>query len=344
MTRILICDDSRAFAAGLKRFLEHDGDLRVVARAVGAEQAVAEVQRVRPDLVKMDIEMPGLDGIEATRRILALRPVPIIVISGHTPRGSERAAAALAAGAVDVISKAAVRLETIDSPAAVLLRQRIRRLARPPGQRSGPRAAPGRGGVPTAPAPVAHATVVAIAASTGGPQALLQILSALPGGYGIPVLVVQHMTPGFTGGLASWLDQQVAVPVALAAEGERLGPGVWFAPEGAHLRIDPLMRAALDPGSGAELYRPAADILLRSAAEVAGGGAVGVVLTGMGRDGAAGIAAVRAAGGLTVAQDEASSVVWGMPGAAIEQGAELVLPPAEIGALLGGLVPAARRR
>jgi two-component system chemotaxis response regulator CheB len=145
------------------------------------------------------------------------------------------------------------------------------------------------------------------------------------------------MATGFTAGMASWLDQQVPLPVALAEHEMPLRRGIWFAPDDIHLRLAPSMRTLLDAVTDVGVHRPAADVLLCSAAEATGAGAVGVVLTGMGRDGAEGIAAIRAAGGLTIAQDEESSIVWGMPRAAIERGAELVLAPAGIGGVLTGL-------
>jgi two-component system chemotaxis response regulator CheB len=342
--RILICEDSRTFATGLKRFLERDDRLRVVEIAVTGEDALRAMPKLRPDLVTMDLELPGMDGIEATRRILAQYPVPIVVVSSYTRRGSERAAGALAAGAVDVLAKSLVRLDLPEGPASVALRHRLRRLAR------GGAAIRVRPVLPQTHAPGgsrsvtdggwrrrARSSVVAIGASTGGPQALREVLSPLPVGYGLPVLVVQHMSAGFTPGLARWLDQQLPVPVAMAREGEPLRPGVWFAPEGAHLVLGDSLRMTLDSNGEPSVHRPSADSLLSSVARAAGSGAVGVILTGMGRDGSAGIAAVRGAGGLTIAQDEASSVVWGMPRAAAEAGAELVLPLSEIGSALVAL-------
>jgi two-component system chemotaxis response regulator CheB len=341
IARILVCEDSRAFAAGLKLFLERDDDLRVVGVAATGEEALSAVPRLRPDLVTMDIELPGMTGIEATRRIVARHDVPILVVSSHTPRGSERAAAALAAGAVDVVAKSYVRLDDPMSAAAVALRRRIKRLARVRTRRIGGLAAPAAAAPRHVPGRNLHrrASVVAIGASTGGPQALLQVLSMLPADYRLPVLVVQHMSAGFTVGLARWLHQQVSLPVAIAEDGSPLRPGVWFAPEDVHLVLDKSMRMALDGNTDVGVHRPSVDVMLDAVARTAAGGAVGVVLTGMGRDGAAGIAAVRSAGGLTIAQDESTSVVWGMPRAAAESGAELVLPLPEIGSTLAALAP-----
>jgi two-component system, chemotaxis family, protein-glutamate methylesterase/glutaminase len=185
-------------------------------------------------------------------------------------------------------------------------------------------------------APV-YSRVIGICASTGGPQALASVLGSLPGGYSIPILVVQHMTPGFLAGLVSWLDRETALPVRLARDGERLQPGVWFAPDGAHLRLERTRRLALDADTSAGNHRPSGDVLLCSLARVAGAGAVAVVLTGMGRDGAEGVAAVAAAGGRTIAQDERSSIVYGMPRVAVERGARTVLELEAIGAALVAL-------
>lgn len=345
LARILICEDSPTFAAGLKLFLERDEGIRVVATVSSGEQAVGAVHSMRPDLVTMDLELPGMDGLEATRRILARHRVPILVISSHTPRGSERVAAALAAGAVDVLAKSYLRLDAPSTPAAAAIRLRVKRLARLRFQGNG--AAPTE--APAGPPPERYvlrprrSSVVAIGASTGGPQALLTLLSMLPGDFGLPLLVVQHMSAGFTPGLVRWLDQQVPLPVSMAHDDLSLRRGVWFAPEDSHLVLDASMRLRLDTSTEAGVHRPAVNVLLDAVARAAGSGAVGVVLTGMGRDGAEGISAIRSAGGLTIAQDESTSVVWGMPRAAAERGAELVLPLERIGSTLAAL-PATGRR
>jgi two-component system chemotaxis response regulator CheB len=179
--------------------------------------------------------------------------------------------------------------------------------------------------------------VVGICASTGGPRALTDLIGRLPADYRIPILVVQHMTPGFLSELVAWLDRKLALPVGLAEDGQQLAPGVWFAPDGAHLRLEATRRLRLDTDTIAGNHRPSGDVLLSSLARVAGAQAVAVVLTGMGRDGAAGLAAVTAAGGRTFAQDEQSSGVYGMPRAAVECGAKTVLAPAAIGDELAAL-------
>jgi two-component system chemotaxis response regulator CheB len=186
--------------------------------------------------------------------------------------------------------------------------------------------------------------VIGICASTGGPRALADVLGQLPADYGIPILVVQHMTPGFTTGLVAWLDRELAMPVCLACDGQVLAPGVWFAPDGAHLKLEATRRLGLDNDTTAGHHRPSGDVLLWSLARVAGARAVAVVLTGMGRDGAEGLAAVAAAGGRTIAQDEQSSGVYGMPRVAAERGAKTVLAPAAIGEELAALERMGTRR
>jgi two-component system chemotaxis response regulator CheB len=195
---------------------------------------------------------------------------------------------------------------------------------------------------PGSPSASPRGEVIGICASAGGPGALADVMRRLPAGYRIPILVVQHMTPGFTSGLVAWLDTQLALPVGLARDGQELAPGVWFAPDGAHLKLEPTRRLALDADTIAGNHRPSGDILLASLARVAGAKAVAVVLTGMGRDGAEGLAAVAAAGGRTIAQDEQSSGVYGMPRVAMERGAKTVLAPAAIGDELAALDRAGR--
>jgi two-component system chemotaxis response regulator CheB len=179
--------------------------------------------------------------------------------------------------------------------------------------------------------------VIAVAASTGGPPALDTVLTALPARFGVPILVVQHISTGFLDGLIRWLDDRTALPVRRARDGARVEPGVWFAPEDAHLVLDDEMHTRFDTQSVAGYHRPAADVLLSSVARAAGRHAVSVVLTGMGSDGAEGTAAIRGAGGLAIAQDQASAVIYGMPRAAAEAGAQLVLPLDAVGPTLSSL-------
>lgn len=337
--RIVICEDSRTYSRALALFLERDEDLRVVGVCASAEELLSELPRLHADLVTMDLELPGLDGVSTIRRIVRARPQRIVVVSAHVGRGSERAAEALAAGALDAIHKGEMRLDEADGFAAVAVRRRVKRLARTRVRLGRPDgASPRRGGTASVHGHTARA--IGIAASTGGPAALGGVLSALPADFPLPVLVVQHMAPGFTEGLARWLDGAVSPPVRVADVGQGATAGVWLAPDHAHLTLDAPFSIALDSTTVVGRHRPSGDVLLESLAQAIGVDAVAVVLTGMGRDGARGLAAVRAVGGLTIAQDAESAVVDGMPAAARERGAELALPPAEIGSVLSSLARA----
>jgi two-component system chemotaxis response regulator CheB len=341
--RVLICEDSRAYATALSRFLEHDPEIEVVGVASTGEEAIAEVERLGPDLLTLDMQLPGMDGFEVVKRLMESHPMPVVVISSKVARGSERAAATLAAGALEILSKEQLRLDQPDDVWAQAMRSRLRRLSSMRVGRS--RRARER---PRPPAAVAsglrgrRAAAIGIGASTGGPPVLEAILEELPADFAIPVLVVQHMTPGFIDGYVRWLDKKLALPVQLAADGERATAGIWFAPDGNHLLLTESVRFALaDQPDGP--HRPSVDALLSSLARSCGEDAVGVVLTGMGRDGAAGAAEIRRAGGLVIAQDEASSVVYGMPRAVAEGGADLVAEPASLAQALADLRPARGR-
>jgi two-component system chemotaxis response regulator CheB len=333
--RVLICDDSKTYAAGLSRLLARDPEIEVVGICPTAEATLARLAQLerKPHLVTMDMELPGMSGAEAIELIMSSHPVPILVLAGGVERGSVQALASLGAGALEVLRKDTLDFRDPGGTDARAFRRRVKLLSRVPVLHH-PRGALGRdrhtaGGMGTP----RSASVIGICASVGGPPALASVLSALPAGFAIPILVVQHITRGFTEGFAHWLGDQVALPVRLATPGLP-GPGIWVAPEGAHLTFGVTGRLALDDQLSGERHQPSADVLLRSIAAGARAGGVAVVLTGMGRDGAIGLGEVRRAGGLTIAQDEASSAVFGMPKAAAEQGAELVLPPAMIGSRL----------
>jgi two-component system, chemotaxis family, protein-glutamate methylesterase/glutaminase len=332
--RALICEDSGVYAAALRRLLEYDGDISVAAVCTSAEEAIAALPAVRPDLVTMDIELPGMDGLAAVEEIMSSAPLPILVLSAQVGHGTDRAAAALAAGAVDALAKDDLDLRDPAGPGATALRHRVKLLSRAQVIRH-PRARL-RGGH-AGQVPVRPAAAIGMCSSTGGPQILARLLEALPADYQIPILVVQHIAPGFTDGLARWLDRSVAVTVRIAEEGTLAGPGAWIAPEGAHLVLSATGQMHLDRHTVRGRHRPSGDVLLDSIAAAAGRAGVAIVLSGMGDDGAAGAAAVRRGGGLAIAQDEMTSAVFGMPKAAIDQGVDIVMPPDEIAACLLGL-------
>jgi len=331
---VLVCEDSRTYATALRRVLEYDGDIAVTAVCASAREAIAALPRLRPDLLTMDLELPGMAGLRAVEEIMSSRPMPILVLSAHVGGRSDKAAAALAAGALDAVAKDDLDLRDPGGAAGAAFRRRVKVLGRAHVIRH-PRAAlkaePGAGGF-------AHpSSVIGVCASSGGPQILLRLLEVLPADYPIPFLIVQHIGAGFTEGLARWLDQSVRLPVMVAADRARAGPGVWIAPEGAHLKLTAAGQLALDRRSIAGPHRPSGDVLLESIAAAAGKAGVAIVLSGMGADGAAGAAAVRRCGGLAIAQDEESSAVYGMPRAAVSLGVEVILSPSQIAARLLGL-------
>ena len=330
--RVLICEDSRTYAAALQRVIEHDLTLDVVSVSRSGEEAIAAVSRLLPDIVTMDIELPGMSGLEAVERIMSVAPVPILVLSGHVGPNSQSSAAALAAGALDAMPKQSIDLLNPGGREADAFRKRLKmmsgtRVIRHPRGRGKP--AERKVELGSRPA-----RAIGIASSMGGPHALRELLAELPGSFPLPILIAQHITTGFADGLARWLDTSVAVTVQLAKGGEAATAGVWLAPDDAHLQLTPDGTLSLRAPSSSDRNVPSGDVLLKSLAKSLGRDAVSVVLTGMGRDGAEGSAAVRAAGGLTIAQDEATSVIYGMPRAAAERGVDLVLPLTEIAAEL----------
>jgi two-component system chemotaxis response regulator CheB len=337
-TRVLVCEDSPSYTRSLARFLAYDGDLNVIGACASGEEAIEAVDRLSPDLVTMDLELPGMDGLEAIEEIMRRHPLPIVVLSAHASRGSERAAAALAAGAVDALHKNQMRLADSDAPAAVVLRRRLRRLARSNVQRHR-REGESRRTYPRRGLGCRPASVVGICASTGGPSALATVLSSLPGDFPLPVLVVQHMSRGFIDALVGWLGEHVPLPITVVRRDTPLARGVWFAPDDAHLMLRSPGVLSVFRDAAPEARYPSADVMLESIAATAGEEAVGVVLTGMGRDGGRGVAAIARTGGRAIAQDEETSVVFGMPRTAIERGAELVLPLPAIASALRELTP-----
>jgi two-component system chemotaxis response regulator CheB len=350
--RIVIGSSSHAFGRGLADSLERDGDLTVVGIFNNTAQIVQAAERVRPDMIALELDLPGDGGVKATQRIMVEHPTRIVVIVAHDQRRSPLADAALAAGAVGVVPRSAVALDTPDSATGDALRRRFRRLAaarlgdaQPPAPAPAQSQSPGRLGVlgngrvaaPKAQRLVRRAEIIGICASTGGPGALARVLRHLPADFELPVLVVQHMGGGFIDGLARWLDGELPLPVRVASAHEPLAPGIRIAPDGAHLILGAGRRLELDTTTVAGSHRPSGDVLLSSLARVVGGAAVAVVLTGMGRDGAAGLADVGNVGGRTIAQDEASSAIYGMPRAAAELGAQTIVPLDAIGPLLAAL-------
>lgn len=340
--RVVVVEDSAVQRAHLVSLLEAEGRIEVVEQATDVGGAVEAVGRHAPDVVTMDLEIPGgpperSGGLVALERIMAEHPVPVLALSAHAAPGGTLAIEALDAGAVDVFPKPG---RWTDDDAAAL-RRRIGVLSRVAVVRRSPRraspAVPAVAPVPT----TGRGPVVGLVASTGGPSALRDVVRGLRG-LPAPILVVQHIHPDFTGSFARWLQDATGVPAQLAERGTRPRAGtVHVAPPGLHLRLGAGGR--LDPGAEPRVRSvPSGDELLRSLAAHAGADAIGVVLTGMGDDGADGLLAIRRRGGATIAQDEATSVVDGMPRVARERGAaEQVLPLGDIAAAVAAQV---RRR
>lgn len=329
--RVLVVDDSPIVREILTSILDRQEEFEVVGFAESGSEAARKAAALKPDVISMDLLMPETDGFEGIARIMAETPTPILVLTSE--RGEVAAFRALSLGALDLLEKPPADMDLASY--GLQLRRRLRLLASVPVIRHM------RGLKQPRPAPVATRRVelVAIAASLGGPRALTALFKSLPPDFGVPIAVVQHMAEGFTEGLTRWIRQETGRDVREAQEGEPLEPGmIRFAPAGKHLLLE-RGRARLEDGPPIHGFRPSATPLFRSAAKSYGPRACGVMLTGMGDDGADGLLELRQAGGTTIAQDEASCVVFGMPRAAIQVGAvETVLPLDRIGAALAEVV------
>lgn len=335
--RVLIVDDSVVVRRVLKRLLESDPGIHVIGMAADGGEAVELTAQLRPDLVTMDLMMPGMDGLEATARIMAYHPTPVLFFSSYFDHdGMHSRVDALAAGALDVIEKPTlVPDDQWDAQASTLVRK-VKALAQVPvvAHIRGSHVRARR--VPRVGRRAAGATqpvdVIAIGVSSGGPRVLDEILSGLPQAFALPVLIVQHMAEGFMPGLIEWLQQRCPLPITVAADDEMILPGrVLFAPDSAHLVAQRTGRVRLSRTLPVNGHRPSVDVTFASVATVYGAAAAGIVLTGMGSDGASGLLALRHAGAVTMVQSEESCVVFGMPRAAIELGAaQRVLSPAQI--------------
>jgi two-component system chemotaxis response regulator CheB len=328
MIRVLIAEDSATSRELLRAALALDPELEVVGEAVDGQEAVALVQRLRPHVVTMDVRMPGLDGFAATQRIMAEAPTPVVIVTSHDVRDLEFSLQALRAGALTALPKPPAPTAARFEAEARALCAAIKAMAEVDVVRQFPPLVGGSRSLPER-SPRFIPDVLAIAASTGGPRALEQLLSRLPATLPIPVLVVQHIAPGFVEGLAAWLARSSMLRVKVAAPAEKLLAGtVYLAPEDRHLLVDrerSVVLSAAPPEGG---FRPSANPLFRTVAEHHAGRAIAAILTGMGRDGVDGLGAVKAAGGWVVAQDEGSSTIFGMPQAALDAGlVDVVLSP-----------------
>ncbi|WP_295384681.1 chemotaxis-specific protein-glutamate methyltransferase CheB [uncultured Thiodictyon sp.] len=338
--RLLLVEDSVTELYMLKNLLAGAPDMEVVGTAPNGHEALILLPQLRPDLIITDYHMPVMDGMEFIIRAMAQHPCIILVLSVAVQSfDKDNIFRLLAAGALDVIAKPMGQNGGIGIPEAQALLEKIRAIAEAPtmSRRLAAPAPPTTASVPAIPSPRSKKiALVALGASTGGPQALNRILDLLPKSFPIPLVCVQHISAGFLDGMLGWLQTRCALRLTLARQGERPEPGqVYFAPEGRHLVLDASRRFGFVDCTTDHLHCPQVDRLLESVAQHCGPTALGVLLSGMGRDGAAGLKAMREAGAATIAQDAATSVVFGMPAAAIElDAAQYVLPTDEIAATL----------
>jgi two-component system, chemotaxis family, protein-glutamate methylesterase/glutaminase len=340
--QVLVVDDSVVMRRLIGSVLEGHPQIEIAGVAADGKIAVAKVRQRRPDLITLDVEMPEMDGLTALTEIRRIDPkIPVIMFSTLTQRGAVQTVDALARGAADYVPKPA-NVGSVEESIERLRGELIPKIlacARPVGAASphcaaalAPQTAAAAPRLPAARRRLhAPSAVIAITASTGGPNALESLLRQLPADLGVPVVAVQHMPPVFTGLLARRLNDNCALSVVEGAEGQLVTPGcVYLAPGGKHMearRVGDRVTAHLHEGAPENSCRPAADVLFRSVAEVWGERALAVVLTGMGQDGMRGARAISERGGGVIAQDRESSVVWGMPGSVVETGlAEEVLP------------------
>ena len=335
---VLVVDDSNVAQMLLVHILESDPEIRVVGTVSDGQAALDFLKKGTPDVILMDLHMPGMDGFEATRRIMETKPVPIIVCTATAdPKDLATAFRVMEVGALACVEKPVGREHAEFDQMAAHLRQTVKLMSEVKVVRRWARTR-----LASAPASVARPAVsshaaaeikfIGIGASTGGPQVLQEILAGLPKTFPVPILIVQHIAHGFLPGLAEWLNQTTGFQIHVGAHGVQPLPGhVYLAPDDFHMGISASGRILLAKEEPEDGLRPAVSYLFRSLAEVIGPTAVGVLLTGMGRDGATELKSMKDKGAVTIAQDRESSVVNGMPGEAVKLGgATYVLPAGQI--------------
>ncbi len=346
--KVLVVEDSRVVQMLLVQIINSDSYCEVIGTAANGLEALRFLEEQTPDVILMDIEMPEMDGFETTRRIMEKRPVPIVICTASAnPREAAVTFRLLEAGAVACIEKPVGRehpnfkeavtelLETIKLMSEVKVVRRWSQLRRDSGTNGN-----GISGSLKTSRGIPEFKVVGIGASTGGPPVLQTILSHLPKDFPLPLLVVQHIAPGFLPGLAEWLNQTTSFKTQIAAYGLSPLPGhVYLAPDDFHMTLSLTGQIVLSRENPQSGLRPSVDSLFRSLAEVLGARAIGVLLTGMGKDGAIELKNMKNQGAMTIAQDQETSVIYGMPGQAVAlEAATYILPPDKIASALVSLV------
>jgi two-component system, chemotaxis family, protein-glutamate methylesterase/glutaminase len=342
MIKVLIVDDSPTAREYLVYIFSSDPQIKVIGTAKDGAEAVQSAKRLNPDVITMDIHMPVMDGLEATRRIMETHPVPIVIVSGiWDPREVETTFRAMEAGALAVVQRPAgighpendrLKEEMISKIRLMSEVKVVRRWRDSWKIKNENRTA----STPSRMIARPDIEVVAIGASTGGPPVLRTILSGLPSNFPVPILIVQHIAKGFIRGMVDWLSETSGLRLNIAREKEKLQPGqVYFSPDDFFMGVDKNGTIKLEKKSGAGQAEFSVAHLFRSVAEVYGGKSVGILLTGMGRDGAPELKILKEKGAMTIIQDRVSSIIFGMPGAAFELGAAVYeLSPEKIAVVL----------
>ncbi|MEW5959934.1 MAG: chemotaxis response regulator protein-glutamate methylesterase [Chloroflexota bacterium] len=345
--KVLVVDDSAFMRYTIAKHLEADPGITVVGSARDGLEALSKIPALRPDVITLDVEMPRLDGLSALQRIMAEYPTPVVMLSSLTQRGTRTTIQALIRGAVDFVAKPEASteirtvveslIEKIKTAAKVNLATRQVTVA-PAGPEISVEPS-SRGKLGLRPLQTGDPVIV-IGASTGGPRALQRVLSDLPADLPAAVTVVQHMPPGFTRSLAQRLNEASALTVQEAVNGDRLARGlVLLAPGDFHMRLKDHKQIALDQGPRRHHVRPSVDVTMESVAEYHKSAVIGVVLTGMGSDGAEGAGLIKSAGGKIIAENESTSVVYGMPRSVVEAGlADRIVPLPEVASALVEMV------
>jgi len=334
--KVFVVDDSAFMRNALSSMIGSDPELKVIGTARDGVEAIEKIPALKPDIVTLDVEMPGMNGIETLKVIMERNPLPVIMVSSLTTEGAKTTLEAIELGALDFIPKNLSDVSVNIVKIKEMLLSKIKLIGR-----KGIKVSKRIGDITTPPKKIVRFTstrkisIIAIGTSTGGPKALQSVIPLLPQNFPVPVLVSQHMPPNFTGPFAERLDQLSQIRVKEAETGERIVPGVvYIAPGSGHMKIvrKRAIESRIEVVENSEfIYKPSVDVMMVSVAEEFPGRCLGVILTGMGNDGLKGMKAIKASGGRTIAQDEETCVVYGMPKAVVDDGiADKVIPIGEI--------------